>query len=240
MTRSSLRRFRAGLAAGLLLGLGVVTAPAADEKLPPPTRAELQRAQNNLKQIMLAFHNYADVMRGPLPNNINSKDGKGLLSWRVQILPYIEEDQLYKQFKLDEPWDSENNKNLIAKMPKLYAPVRVKAKEGETFYQVFTGEKAAFGPKKNPRLVASFKDGLSNTGVVFEAGTPVVWTKPDDMAYDEKKPLPKLGGLFDGECNVGLGDGSVTRLKKDADEKELRKLIMPADGEPIDFKKLRN
>src|SRR5262249_27111371 len=157
-----------------------------------------------------------------------------LLSWRVQILPFIEQDKLYKGFKLNEPWDSENNKKLIPKMPKIYAPVRVKGKEGETFYQVFAGEKALFGPKQKPRIPNSIPDGTSNTGMVFEAGDPVIWTKPEDLAFDEKKALPKLGGLFDGDCQVVLCDGSVKTIKKGADEKELKKFIMPADGEVID------
>ena len=123
-------------------------------------------------------------------------------------------------------------------MPKLYAPVRVKAKEGETFYQVFAGEKALFGPKKMPRIPASIPDGTSNTGMVFEAGESVIWTKPADLPFDEKKALPKLGGLFDGDCQVVLCDGSVKTIKKGADEAELKKFIMPADGMIIDFKKI--
>ncbi|MDB5307287.1 MAG: hypothetical protein JWO38_1489 [Gemmataceae bacterium] len=231
----------------VFMGVGVAVAAAAvvspvlraEEKLAPPTRAELVRSQNNLKQIVLAFHNFADTYGGPIPTDFRSKDGTALLSWRVAILPYIEEVELYKQFKLDEPWDSETNKKLIAKLPKVYAPVRVKGKEGETFYQVFAGEKAVFGPKAQPRIPASFPDGTSNTGLVFEAGEPVIWTKPADLAFDEKKALPKLGGLFDGDFHVGLADGSVIRCKKDADETELKKLIMPADGTVIDMTKLK-
>ena len=74
--------------------------------------------------------------------------------------------------------------------------------------------------------------------MVFEAGEPVIWSKPADLPFDEKKALPKLGGLFDGDFFVCMGDGAVRRIKKDADEKELKRLIMPADGEVIDFKKL--
>src|SRR5207253_5726964 len=77
---------------------------------------------NNLKQIAIAFHNYASAHRDHFPAAaIYSKDGKPLLSWRVALLPYLEQDNLYKQFKLDEPWDSEHNKKLIARMPKVFA-----------------------------------------------------------------------------------------------------------------------
>lgn len=67
-------------------------------------------AENNMKQIGIAIHNYASVNVDKTPGNTYDKDGKPLLSWRAHILPYIEQDALYRKFKLDEPWDSENNK----------------------------------------------------------------------------------------------------------------------------------
>jgi prepilin-type processing-associated H-X9-DG protein len=226
------------VSAMLVSGFAVVAAPVPKEDAPPPiTEKHLKDAQNNLKQIGIAFHSLHDAT-GVMPTDLLDKDGKPLLSWRVAILPYVEEDVLYKEFKLNEPWDSETNKKLVEKMPKLYAPIRVKGKAGETFYQVFTGDDAPFGPKKKPRIPASFPDGTSNTGLVFEAGESVVWSKPADLPFGAKKALPKLGGLFDGQSNVLMGDGSVRRLKKDADEKELKNLILPADGNVVDFEKL--
>jgi len=221
-----------------VLAAGVMTIPAVGGEDPPPiTKNDLRQSQNNLKQIGLAIINYSDA-NGNMPTDIRDKDGKALLSWRVAILPFIEEDALYKEFKLNEPWDSETNKKLVEKMPKLYGPIRVKAKAGETFYQVFSGDKALFGPKNKPKFPASIPDGTANTGMVFEAGEPVVWSKPADLPFDEKKALPKLGGLFDGECHVCMCDGSVKRLKKNPDEKEMKRLIMPADGETVDFSKI--
>ena len=58
----------------------------------------------------------------------------------------------------------------------------------------------------------------------------MIWTKPADLAYAEKKALPKLGGLFDGDFHVAMCDGKVIRCKKNPDEEALRRLIMPADG----------
>jgi hypothetical protein len=219
---------------------GVVAASAVGGQDPPAiTDEHLKLSKNNLQQIGLAMHGYHDAT-GQLPTNISDKAGKPLLSWRVAILPYLGKDEakLYKEFKLNESWDSETNKKLIAKLPKAYAPVRVKAKEGETFYQVFSGEGAIFGGKNKKVTLVSMVDGTSNTGMIFEAGEPVVWTKPADLPFDEKKALPKLGGLFDGDFHVCRADGSTTMIKKNADEKELKKFIMPADGNVIDFKKL--
>src|SRR5262249_5772501 len=152
------RRFlmsRIVMSCALLLGLlmGLLPVAGGDDKLPPPTKAQLETSTNNLKMIALAIINYSDTYKQKMPTDITSKDGKPLLSWRVAILPFIEEAKLSQQFKMDEPWDSENNKKLIGRMPRVYAPVRVKAKEGETFYQVFTGPKALFfDPKKPPRF----------------------------------------------------------------------------------------
>ena len=213
--------------------IGVLTHwPASGEDAPRAPRIDIGLSQQNLKQIGYAFHYFHDAARS-CPIDLVTADGKPLLSWRVVILPYVGEEDLYKQFKLNEPWDSVHNKKLIPKIPRIYAPIRVKAKEGETFYQVFTGEKAPFVPGKLLRIPQGFPDGTSNTGLVFEAGEPVIWTRPADLPFDELKSLPKLGGMFGGECNVVLCDGTVQRLKKGADEQQLKLLIMPDDGQPL-------
>src|ERR1700721_4145755 len=115
----------------LLLG-SFFSLPAMSADDPPAiTKKDLMTSSNNLKQIVLAFHNYYSTYN-ILPSDVLDTDGKPLLSWRVAILPFVEEQALWMQFKMDEPWDSPNNKKLIEKMPKLYAPIRVKARAGET------------------------------------------------------------------------------------------------------------
>ena len=107
--------------------------------------ARRTQCKNNFKQVGLALHNYHDAWRSLPPAYTTDKNGKPGLSWRVLILPYIEQDALYKQFKLDEPWDSENNKKLLDKMPKVYAIPGVTRPGGtDTHYRVFVGNGAAF------------------------------------------------------------------------------------------------
>ena len=99
-------------------------------------RGTAKRAQsiNNLKQLGLAMHIYHDVNK-TLPPAVHSKDGKPLLSWRVLVLPYIEEDKLYREFHLDEPWDSPHNKKLLSRMPAvLRSPLSNIADQGRTVY----------------------------------------------------------------------------------------------------------
>ena len=142
--------------------------------------------------------------------------------------------KLYKEFKLDEPWNSEHNKKLLDKMPKVYAPVVGKAKPGLTYYQVFVGKDAPFDGTVGPRIPATFLDGTANTFLVVEGGEAVPWTKPQDIPYDAGKTLPKLGGLFPDGFHVGMADGVVRFVPRGADEKAIRAAITPRGAEPID------
>jgi hypothetical protein len=164
----------------------------------------------NLKRIALAVINYADVNDGRLPADVVDKDGKPILSWRVLILPYLEEAELHKQFKLDQPWDGEDNKKLLAKMPKVFASPRVMVKAaGHTVYQGFAGPGALFEPGKQLLFPASIPDGTSNTILAVETSVAVAWTKPADLPFDEKKDLPDIGKAFGSKPLAVLCDGSV-------------------------------
>lgn len=219
-------------ALGLVVGTGRgAPGPKAKDEPPGPIKEEhFEATRNNLRQIALAWHNYESA-NGNFPSNQLGKDRKPLLSWRVQILPYIEQDDLYKKFKLDAPWDSENNKKLIDKMPKLFAPIRVKADPGMTYYQSFVGSNALIKPGKVSGIFA-ITDGTSNTLMVAEAARPVIWSKLDDLPFDGKE-LPALGGMFDGKFHAAFCDGFVERFKKGVDKETLRRLIDPQDGEVI-------
>src|SRR5262245_11270109 len=181
------------------------------------------RSSNNLKQMALAMLNYHDTYGTFPPATVYSKDGKKpLYSWRVAILPFIEEDKLYKEFKLDEPWDSDNNKKLLDKLPKVYAPVTGKPKDKTaTHYQVLVGGGAMFDAKAKTRI-AGVPYGLSNTIMIVEAEEPVPWSKPADLTYDPKKELPKFGGLFKEGFNAAFADGATRFISKANAEKLLR------------------
>jgi hypothetical protein len=205
-----------------------------------------QQGMNNLRQIGIAMFNHEAAYQ-TFPNGaICDKTGKPLLSWRVALLPFFEEDNLYKQFKFDEPWDSPNNIKLLDKMPNVYSLPGREAKKGETFIRVFTGQHAAFdlsrpggnGSFTPGRKIFSFTDGTSNTLLVVEAAESVPWTKPDELPVDPKKTLPKLGGLLPDKFLAVLADGSVEMIPTKIGEKTLRNLIDPADGNVIDWEKI--
>jgi prepilin-type processing-associated H-X9-DG protein len=187
---------------------------------------------NKLKQLILAMHNYNDAYGHLPPVAVFDKSGKPILSWRVLILPFIEQDMLYKQFHLDEPWDSKHNKELLRQVPPVYAPPG-RPKSTDTYYRAFWGKGAAFEGKKPLRFPGDFPDGLSNTVMIAEAAEAVPWSKPEELEYDPAKPPPKLGGLFDDGFNAAFCDGSVRFLRKTIKPATLHLLIQRNDGQPI-------
>ena len=221
----------------LALTTVIVTAPVPKtDPLPPITEAMWKQSELNLKQLGLALHSYHDCF-GYFPQNIADKDGKPLLSWRVHLLPFLEAENLFKEIKQTESWDSEHNKKLLDQMPKVFAPIRVKQLPGMTYYLGFDGKDAIFG-KGKPVGIARIADGCSNTAMLVEAGAGVPWTKPEDLPFDAAKDLPKLGGFFDGAFNVLLADGSVSRIKKNANTSVIKLMVQMNDGQVIDIEAL--
>jgi prepilin-type processing-associated H-X9-DG protein len=207
--------------------------PIAALFLQPQMASARARSQNNLKQIGLALHNYHDIY-GVLPAAaIVDKKGKPLLSWRVAILPYIEQETLYKQFHLDEPWDSPHNLALAKTRVKVYELPYVEEKPGETHYRVFIGNGAVFDTVQGCKFT-QITDGTSNTILAFEGADATPWTKPDDIEFDPKKPMVKhLRFENNSVCNILMCDGSVRAFPSKLSEDILRLLIQKDDGMPI-------
>jgi hypothetical protein len=175
-------------------------------------------------------------MSGFPPQATYDKNGKPMLSWRVMILPYVEQQNLYNQFHLNEPWDSEHNKKLLAKMPKVYASPQDEktVTDHTTHYQGFFGKGAIFEGKKGIRI-ADITDGTANTFLIVEASKAVPWTKPEDIPYDPGKPLPKLGLPGASGFQAVFCDGSVHFISHTIKPMTLRNLITRNDGNVIDF-----
>ena len=196
--------------------------------------AHRNMSQNNLKQIGLALLNFEFTHKRLPARAIFGKDGKPLLSWRVQVLPYLDEEQLYQQFHLDEPWDSEHNKALIEKMPDAFRHPKFDA-PGMTLYEAVVGKGFAFDGNEGLKL-AAFTDGTSNTVLVVEASPEkaVIWTKPDDFEPDDKNVLSGLGGLFAGGIfNCLFCDGHVEGIADGIDPTFFRAMLSRNGGEAV-------
>ncbi|MCU0878866.1 MAG: DUF1559 domain-containing protein [Pirellulaceae bacterium] len=221
--------------------------------------AHHSQSSNNLKQIGLAMHNHHDVYLKFPPQAIRSKDGKALLSWRVAILPFVGQQALYQEFRLDEPWDSEHNKKLIPRMPAVYSLPKLGQGNialGKTSYLVPLSKQppavatAADGDPDKPASKRKdempfdlpqgtkfqlITDGTSNTIIVVEAlpEAAVVWTKPDDLVIEEKAPLAGLANEATPTFSTLFGDGSVRVISRTVDAQVLWNLLRMNDGNPI-------
>lgn len=208
--------------------------------------ANSTRGQNNLKQLALAFHNYESAM-GFFPSDVLPVNGPKppAMSWRVQILPYIEQAQLYNQLDMTKAWDDPANLQKLEamEMPKVFEIPGRPAPKGYTYFRVFSLPKNAKGTAR-PWLVegqrggsfAQITDGTSNTFMIVEAGEAVPWYKPDVLAYDGKLPLPQLGDKSADRFIVAMGDGSVRVLRPSkVGETTLRAFITISGGEVINL-----
>lgn len=214
---------------GVLVALLLPAVQAAREA------ARRTQSMNNLKNLMLSLLNYADSHKKFPAHAVYSKDGKPLLSWRVMVLPYLEEQVLYNEFHLDEPWDSPHNRKLIARMPEVFAnPNLAAAAEGKTNYLAVVGKNCVFDGSKDGIGFAQITDGTSKTIALVEADADqaVEWTKPDDWEFDAKNPKAGIGKFRPGGCNAAWADGSVRFLSGGIDPQML-KALMTRNGREV-------
>ncbi len=189
-------------------------------------RAERTVVRNHLKQLALAMHNFHDVYKHFPSAAIRDAQGRPLLSWRVALLPFLEENQLYKQFHLDEPWDSEHNKALIRKMPSVFAPhsPRLRA-EGKTTLLVPVGKQTIFGPPEGVSI-REIIDGTSTTIMIVDAdeARAVDWTKPADLNVDGVDAKQAVYGTRK-EVVCAFADGSAHVLGPALTAEQVRALL---------------
>jgi hypothetical protein len=200
----------------------IASQPDGSSPLDPEIRA---RTINNLKFIGWALHCFTKTNGGRLPAAAIRGHGLPLLSWRVAILPWLEEDALYRRFRLDEAWNSPHNISLLGEMPRVYAPATHEGtRPYTTYYQAIVGPGSLFDGEEGARI-AEVVSVASPTLMVVEAADPVPWTRPEDVPYVEAGPLPAFGGQSTQGVYVGLADGSVRLLRRSLAPETLRALI---------------
>jgi beta-lactamase regulating signal transducer with metallopeptidase domain len=198
------------------------------------SREAARRAQsvNNMKMLGLALHNYHQVHDHFPPAVLYGPDGKTPYSWRVAILPYIEQQEIYNQYNFNEPWDGPNNRKLLDKIPSFLRAPGAGGDPTHTTYFAPTGPDTIFSGKGGT-TAAKILDGTSNTIMIVEAARDIPWTKPEDIPIDIEGALPKFGGIFADGFDVLFADGSVKFLKASINPATLKALFTRAGGEVI-------
>ncbi len=199
------------------------------------------QSRNNLKQLGLALHNYHATHGHFPPAVLLGPDGKTQYSWRIAVLPFVDEDSLYKQYDRNQPWDSEQNRKVLAQMPAVFRSPMDDKESTNTSYFALTGEHTALGDTPGEGVnIEDITDGTAHTVLITEAKRDILWTKPQDIPYSAEGEIPKLGGFYGEGFYNTLGDASARFLPKDLDETVLRKIITRDGGETIDWSKIDN
>lgn len=171
---------------------------------------------NDMKQLLLSMHNYEAVYKKlPFLDNSNGKSEN--LSWRVRVLPYLEQIELYNKFDLKQDWDSDQNKPLAENCPEFFG------RDGKCDKCWVISDVKKF---------SNITDGTSNTICMVQTLNPVPWTQAKDITIEEAEKL--ITGLPDGQkVLVGMYDGSVRELDNTISAEKLHALLTPNGGEVI-------
>lgn len=181
-----------------------------------------RRTLDNLAQIGEALRRYLQEKKQVFVAASYDAADRPLLSWRVELLPYLGHEHLYSQFQLDQPWDSPHNRALLAQIPRVYqSPERCDEK---TNYLVFRASYTPFGQRPPGMSLSRIEDGLADTVAIVEAdeGAAVPWTKPADLDGDLDEFRRQVGNLREDGFFVVWLDGSVGRILRQYAVADLR------------------
>jgi hypothetical protein len=195
-----------------------------------------------MKILILAFHNYhSRDNKVPPPFTVDA-NGKPLHSWRVLVLPYLEQHELYKKIRLNEPWNSAHNKQFHDQMPTIFrCPTGTLGNpKRDTTYCMLVGDEMIGVPNGKGISIDQITDGTSNTILLAERKTPVCWMEPTDILQEHaylgvNKHALGIGSEHEGGAVVGVCDGSACFLKETIDLKMLKALLTKAGGENIEY-----
>ena len=169
---------------------------------------------NKKKQLCAALHSYHNEYHTFPPAYTTDAEGKPLHSWRVLVLPYLEQESLFRTIRLDEPWDSDYNRQFHAQMPDIFACPVVSLEKGETAYQVLTGTGTYF-PGAECRSLDDPTLDKQNTVLLVESRYPVCWMAPVDLSVEtfETDTTPILSHHAR-HPNVVIADGTVADFSR--------------------------
>jgi hypothetical protein len=217
---------------GVLVALLLPAVQAAHEA------ARRAQCQNNLKQIGLALLNYESANKCFPPAVFTDDLGKPMESWRVAILPYMEEESLFQRYDPKQPWDSPQNRALGN------TPIAVfrcpsdpgAANSTETNYVRIVGKDTTGGTPNEAVKLSDITDGMSNTIMLVEvSGLGINWEEPRDVTVDEFMEMVAKGraSRHAGGFQALTADGSVHFIRNDIDPKTLRALLLRNTGKGL-------
>lgn len=232
------RIVEAVVAGFVILFLIVILMPAIQQ----PVSRGPSPCKKSLKQIGLALHNYHDKYSCFPPAIVLGPDGKRWHSWRALILPFLDEPELAKQYRFDEPWNGPNNSRLLPKCPKslrCYKADELGLDPSHTSYLTVVGSETSWPGTESLRL-SEIPDGHSNTVAVVEVREAgIAWLAPVDLSFADALATPsnfsglRPSSVHEGGCHVLLFDGTVRFVNSEIAPDIWRALLTRDGGEEV-------
>jgi len=181
------------------------------------------RTRLNLSKLGIALARYHAAQKHFPPATVIGPDGKTPHSWRVAILPSLARRDLFDRYRLDERWDSPANQMLLQQMPDVFRSPYDDPKSTNSGYYAVVGPDGVFDGKVGVRLDQILDP--RNTLMLVEGKREIPWTRPEDLSFEPKKPLPAFGGFVDGQFAMLSAGFSPHTLCQTEDDGELRLLL---------------
>ncbi len=223
---------------GLLgVGVGDPDEAVAESKPDPAARKSCAQKLQRIGKALRAYHK----KHGTYPPAYQADaEGTPQHSWRVMLLPYLDEKELHGEYKFDEPWDGPNNVKLADRMPDVFR-CDPESSEPKTSFVAVIGPLTLWTGKEGAKR-EDITDEKKQTVLVMESpGTSVSWMSPDDPPYDKlgltlKSKREHKDDVIDLRGGQALfADGKVREIPEDLSPGTLRKLLEIADGETVEF-----
>jgi len=206
-----------------------------------PNLTDRKESARRLSQISQALNLYHDTYGSYPPAVIYDSNGLPMHSWRVLILPFLDEQTIYDQYKFDEPWNGPNNSMLINQMPPVFASPanEIGSNLAETSYMVIVGPNTPFPPKGKTVTRKSISDGTQNTILVAEIiDNGTIWISPTDlvaanMVFDIDSPDGEIESRYPGGAQVAMANDDVVFLPDRTSRRIVRSLTTANGDEGI-------
>ena len=201
------------------------------------TAAIRVESANRIRMLMLAMLNYESA-HGHFPRPVLTSPSGKKYSWRVAILPYLEEQKIYENYRFDEDWNSDHNRKVTAQIPRVFQHPMASGSKYCSYF-VLSGKGTAFGNGDQDIGLVDFMDGTSNTLGIVEAKRNTHWAEPRDISYVDGNLDTKVGGFTPGGFNASLCDGSTHYWSTDINQKVLSFLIERSDGRAFSWDQVK-
>jgi hypothetical protein len=199
------------------------------------------QCQQNLRAIGQAMKEYHHAFGRFPPAYLPDRNGRPAHSWRVLLLPYLDHEKTYKQYRFDEPWNSAHNWKLLSESgaASLFHCPADSEKREQTSYVMIVGSGTISDGPRGVRL-KDITDGSGYTIMVVEmAVSDIHWAEPrdlkaEDMSYqiNDTKGRGIRSGHAEG-AYVLYCDGAVGILSTSEKPEIVKALTTIAGGEDV-------